>query len=136
MPYRSQLTFAGPWLLFWLFPYTALRLGSAKPTQGISVHVRLHTRGIEFVVASTTVKRIDWSLFDAFALGRWNDFDVLKLRLRGTCLSRRFGQKNVAVEFGVSRVRTSAIREVLLDRGLVEETLNEPFANRQLVPLT
>ena len=136
MPYRRQLIFAGPWLLFWLFPYIALRFGFAKPTQGICVHVRLHMRGIQFIVGSRTVNRIDWSHVDAFELGRWNDFDVLKLRLRGTCVSRRFGRTNVAVEFGLSRVLATSIREVLLGRGLDEETLNEPFVNRQLVSLT
>jgi len=87
-------------------------------------------------VGSHTVKRIDWSHFDAFELGRWNDFDVLKLRLRGTWVSRRLGRKNVAIEFGASRVRISSIREVLLDRGLDELTLDEPFVNSQLVSLT
>ena len=136
MPYHRQLIFAGPWLLFWLFPYIALRFGFAKPTHGISVRVRLHMRGIQFAVGSHTVKRIDWSHFDAFELGRWNDFDVLKLRLRGTWVSRRLGRKNVAIEFGASRVRISSIREVLLDRGLDELTLDEPFVNSQLVSLT
>ena len=136
MSYHQQLIVAGPWLLFWSFPYIALRLGLAKPTQGTCTHVRLHVRGIQFVAASHTVKRIDWSLFDAFELGRLNDFDVLKLSLRGTCFSRIFGRQSVAVEYGASRVPASSIREVLLDRGLDEETLNEPFVNRQLVPLT
>jgi hypothetical protein len=136
MPYRSQLILAGPWLLFWLFPYIALRLGFAKPKQGTCIRVRLHTRGIQFVVASQTVKRIDWSRFDPFELGRWNDFDVLKLRLRGTCFSRRFRRENVAVEFGASRVCASSIRRVLLDRGLEEEMLRDPFENAQLAPLT
>ena len=125
MPYRWQLIFAGPWLLFWLFPYIALRLGFCKPTQGICVHVRLHKRGIQFDVASHPVTQIDWSHFDAFELGRWNDFDVLRLRLRGTCFERRFRRLDVAVEFGVARVCTSSIRGVLLDRGLHEEPLNE-----------
>lgn len=136
MPYRTQLKFAGPWLAFWLFPYIALQLEFAKPKQGTCIHVRLHTREIQLVVANRTVKRIDWSLFDAFELTRWNDFDVLRLRLRGTCLSRRFGRKNVAVEFGASGLSPSSIRQVLLNRGLDEETLSEPFVNTQFVPLT
>src|SRR5262249_28757812 len=112
-------------------------LGFAKPIHGTSTHIRLHKRGIQFIVASDTVKRIDWSLFDAFELGRLNDFDILKLRFRGTCFSRRFGRrKNVAVEYGVSRVPTSSIRAVLLDRGLEEQRLNDPSVNTQLVPLT
>jgi len=134
LPYRTQLIFARPWLLFCLIPYIALQFGFAKPTQGICTHVRLHVRGIQFVVASQAIKRIDWSLLDAFELGRRNDFDVLKLRLRGSCLSRRFGRKNVAIEFGVSQLCPSSIREVLLGRGLKEETLSDPFVNTQLVP--
>jgi hypothetical protein len=34
----------------------------------------------------------------------------------------------VAVEFGGAQVCASSIREVLQDRGLYEETLNEPLA--------
>jgi hypothetical protein len=136
MPYRQQLIFAGPWLLFWLFPYIALRLGFCKPTQGTCVHVRLHKSGIQFVIAGHTVKQIDWSHFNAFELGRWNDMDVLRLHLRGTCFERRFRRLDVAVEFGIARVSSSSIREVLLDRGLHEEPLNEPFVNRQLISLT
>jgi hypothetical protein len=127
--YRWQLEFAGPWLLFWLLPYVALRLGFAKPTRGTCVHVRFHLRGIQFVKAGGTVQ-IDWSRFDAFDVRRWNDFDVLKLRLRGSWLSRRFGRDSVAVEFGAAQVCTSSIREVLQDRGLSEEPLGAPLANR------
>lgn len=127
MPYRWQLTFAGPWLLFWLLPYVALRLGFAKPTRGTCVHVRFHLRGIHFVGASGTVEQILWSRFDAFDVGRWNGFDVLKLRFRGSWMSRRFGPKSVtAVEFCAAQVSTSSIREVLQDHGLDEESLGEP----------
>jgi hypothetical protein len=130
IPYRWQLTFAGPWLLFWLLPYVALRLGFVKPTPGTCVHVRFHLRGIQIVGASGTVKQIGWSEFDAFDVGRWNGFDVLKLRFRGSWLSRRFGRDSVAVEFCAAQVRTSSIRAVLQDRGLCEEPLGEPLANR------
>jgi hypothetical protein len=130
--YRWQLKFAGPWLLFWLLPYVALRLGLAKPTRGTGVRVRFHLRGIQFVEASGAVRRIDWSRFDAFDVRRWNGFEVLKLRFRGSWLSRRFARDSVAIEFDAAEVCTSSIREVLQDRGLCEEPLGEPLANRQL----
>jgi hypothetical protein len=127
--YLWQLKFAGPWLLFWLLPYVALRLGFATPTRGMCMHVRLHPRGIQFVEASGAVKQIDWSRFDAFDVRRWNGFDVLKLRFRGSWLSRRFARDSVAVEFDSAQVSMSSIREVLQDRGLREEPLGEPLAN-------
>ena len=136
VPYRTQLGFAGPWLLFWLLPYIALRLGLGKPTLGIPTHVRLHIRGIQFVLAGHIVKRIDWYLFDAFEIGRWNGFDVLKLRLRGKYFSRRFRRNSVAIEFGVSGISPSSIRQLLLDRGVDEQILSEPFVSTQLVSLT
>jgi hypothetical protein len=126
--YRWQLTFAGPWLLLWLLPYGALRLGFAKPTRGMCVHVRLRLRGIQFDKGGGTVQ-MDWSRFDAFDVRRWNGFDLLQLRLRGSWLSRRFGRDNVAFEFGSAQVCTSSIREVLQDRGLSEEPLGEPLAS-------
>ncbi|MGP8141600.1 MAG: hypothetical protein ACLQBU_06985 [Terriglobales bacterium] len=126
--YGWQLRFAGPWILFWLLPYVALRLGFAKPTRGMCIHVRLRLRGIQIDKGSGTVQ-IDWSRFDAFDVGRWNGFDVLRLRLRGSWLSRRFGRDNVAFEFGAAQVCTSSIRGVLQDRGLYEEPLGEPLAN-------
>jgi hypothetical protein len=130
VPYRWQLTFAGPWLLLWLLPYVVLRLGFAKPRRGTRVHIRLHLRGIQFVEASSVVKQVRWSSLDAFDVGKWNGFDVLKLRFRGTWLSRRFGPNSVAVEIGAAQVCPSSIREVLQDRGLCEEPLSEPLENR------
>ena len=131
IPYRTQLIFAGPWLLFWLLPYVALRLGLAKPKRGTYVHVRFHLRGIQFIDVSGNIKGIDWSRFDTFVIGRWNGFDVLKLRFRDNWLLRRTGPKSVtAVEFGTAQVNPYSIREVLQDRGLYEETLDEPLANR------
>ncbi len=135
MPYSTQLKFAGAWLLFWLLPYAAFRLGSGKATQGVCTHVRLHVRGIEFLETGRRVKTIDWYVFDAFELGRWNNFDLLKLRLRGNWFSRRLGLKNMAIEFGVSGVSPSSIRQVLVDRGLREEILNDPLVSTQFVPL-
>ena len=128
MPYRWQLTFAGPWLLVWLLPYAALRLGFAKPTRGRCVHVRFHLRGIQFVETGGA-KQVGWSRFEAFDVGRWNGFDVLQLRFRGSWLSRRFGPNNVAIEFCPAQVCAASIREVLQDRGLREEPLGEPPAS-------
>ena len=127
--YRRQLTFAGPLLLLWLLPYAALRLGLVKPSRGTSVHIQFRMRGIQFVEASGTVKQIGWSRFDAFEIGNRNGYDVLKLRFRDNWLSRRFGRNAVAVEFCAARVGTLSIRQVLQDRGLHEELLNEPTAN-------
>lgn len=127
--YRWQLTFAGPWLLLWLLPYAALQLGFVEPSWGTCVHIQFRVRGIQFVEASGPGKQIDWSRFDAFEIGRRNGFDELKLRFRGNWLSRRFGRNNVAVEFCAARVDTLSIRQVLQDRGLHEESLNEPPAN-------
>ena len=124
--YRWQLTFAAPWLLLWVLPYAALRLGFVKPSWGTSVHIQFRVRGIKFVEPTGTVKQIDWSRFDAFEIGRRDGFDELKLRLRGNWLSRRFGRDSVAVEFCAARVDTSSICQVLQDRGLHEEPLNEP----------
>lgn len=129
IPYRWQLKFAGPCLLFWLLPYVALRLGLAKPARGMCVHVRLRLRGIEFVKGGGTVQ-ILWSRFDAFDVRMWNGFDVLKLHLRGGWLSRKFERGSVAVEFGAAQICASSIRELLQDRGLSEEPLGEPLANR------
>jgi hypothetical protein len=126
--YRWQLTFAGPWLILWVLPYAALRLGFGKPACGTCVHIQLRVRGIHFVEASVTVKQIEWSRFDAFEIGRRDGFDELTLRLRGNWLSRRFGRDNVAVEFCAARVDTSSIRQVLQDRGLHEESLKEALA--------
>lgn len=126
--YRWQLTFAGPWLLLWVLPYAALRLGFGKPAYGTCVHIQFRVRGIHFVQASVTVKQIEWSRFDAFEIGRRDGFDEVKLRLRGNWLSRRFGRDNVAVEFCAARVDTCSIRQVLQDRGLHEESLNESLA--------
>jgi len=129
--YRWQLTFAGPLLLIWLLPYLALRLRFVRPTRGTCVRVRFHLRGIQFVQAGGAVQQINWSRFDAFDVRRWNGFDVLMLRFRGTWLSRRFGRDSVTVELG-ARVSTSSIGEVLQDRGLREEPLGEPLADGRL----
>lgn len=127
IPYRWQLKLAGPWLLFFLLPYVVLRLGLGTPKPGTSVHVRFHLRGIEFVEANRTIKQFGWSTFDAFELGSWNGFEVLKLRFRGSWLSQRFGSRIVAaVEFGAAQVHPSSIRQVLQERGLYEEPLGEP----------
>jgi len=127
IPYRWQLKFAGPWLLFLLLPYVALRLRPATLGRGTSVHVRLHISGIQFVEANRTIKQFGWSSFDAFDLGSWNGFDVLKLRFRGSWFSQRFGHRIVAaVEFGTAQVHPSSIRQMLQDRGLYEEPLGEP----------
>lgn len=128
--YRWQLKFGGPWLLFWLLPYVALRLGIAKPTCGTCVHIRIHLRGIQRVEAGGIHRQIDWARFDAFDVGRWNGFDVLSLRLRGSWLSRRFGRDIVTVEFGSAHVCASSIRGVLQDRGLCEEPLGEPLGKK------
>jgi hypothetical protein len=124
--YRWQLTFAGPLLLLCLLPYVALQLGFAKPRRGTCRHVRFHLRGIQLVWANGTVKQIGWCRFDAFDFGRWNGFDVLKLRLYGSWPSRNFGRSVTALEFGAAHVSTFSIRDALLDRGLHEEPLGDP----------
>ena len=129
MSYHRQMTFAGPFLLLWMLPYAVLRLGFVKPSWGSRVHIQFRVRGIQFVDASGTVEQINWSTFDSFGIGRRNGFDVLKLSVRGNRLSRRFGRKNVAVEFGAARVDTLSIRQVLHDCGLHEVPLNEDIAN-------
>ena len=126
IPYRWQLTFGGPWLLFWSLPHIALRLGFAKPTPGACAHVRFDLRGIQFIAGNGVVKQIGWSRFDAFDFGKWNSFEVLKLRFRGSWLSRRFGPDILAVEFCATQVCASSIRQALQDRGLYEEPLGEP----------
>ena len=127
MPYSWQLKLAGPWLIFWLLPYVALRLGFVKPAFGTCVHIRIQVLGIQLVQADGTFKQITWPSFDAFEVGRWNGFDVLELRFRGSWLSRRFGRNSLTVEFCPARVSASSIREVLQDRGLFEEPLNETW---------
>ncbi len=125
--YVWQLKFAGPFLVLWLLPYAALRLGFAKPTAGTCVRVLCRLRGIEFVEEDGSVRQIGWSRFDAFDIGSWNGFAVLKLRFRGSWLSRRLGPSSIAaVELSAAQVSTSSIKEVLQDRGLFEEPLGEP----------
>lgn len=126
--YSRQLAFAGPWLLLWLRPYAALRLGLVRPSWGTCVHIQFRVRGIQFVEASGTVKQINWNRFYAFEIYSRNGCDVLELR--SNWLSRRFGRNNVAVELGAAR--TLAIRQLLQDRGLREEHLTDPLANVQL----
>jgi hypothetical protein len=123
--YRWQLTFAGPWLIFWLLPYIALRLGFAKPTHGTCDHVRFHLRGIQFIAANGIVRQINWSRLEAFDFGRWNGSEVLKLRFRGSWLPQRFEPGILAVEYCAAQVCASSIREVLQDRGLYQEALGE-----------
>ncbi|HEY6181804.1 MAG TPA: hypothetical protein VIW67_06125 [Terriglobales bacterium] len=122
---RWQLSFAGPLLLLCLLPYAALQLGFGKPASGTCVHIQFRVRGIYFVEANATLEQIEWSKFKAFEIGRRDGFDELKLRLHGNWLSRRFGRDTVAVEFCVARVDTSSIRQVLQNRGLHEESLNQ-----------
>ena len=125
MSYRSQLTFAGPWLLFWLLPYAALRLGFVKPPWGTGVRVQLRARGIQFVGSSEVFRQIDWTRFHAFEISSRNGFDVLKLRVRDNWLSRKLGRKDVAIEFSRARVEIASIRRVLQDLGIHEEPMND-----------
>ena len=126
--YGRQLAFAGPWLLQWLLPYAALRLGFVRPSWGTCVHIQFRVRGIQFVEASGSVKQINWNRFDAFEIYSRNGFDLLERRFNW--LSRRFGRNNVAVELDAAR--TLAIRQLLQNRGLHEEHLTDPLANVQL----
>ena len=134
IPYSWQLKLGGAWLLFWLLPYAVLRLGFVKATRGACVRVRLHVRGIQFADAhgDTPKEQVHWSRFDAFEIRRWNGSDLLRLRFRSSWLSRKFGTPILAVEFGAAQVSGCRIREVLQDRGLNEEPLNESFANPQV----
>jgi len=126
--YRWQLTFAGPWLLLWVLPYAALRLGFVKPAWGTAIRIQFRMRGIQLHKGRGTVSQIDWCKFDAFEIGSREGFDMLKLRFRDNWLLRKFGPNIVEIEFCAARVHTSSIRQVLLDRGLNEESLNEALA--------
>ncbi len=126
IPYGWQLKFALPFLLPWSLPYVALRLGFGKPKGGTSVRVRFHAHGMQFVETNGAIKQVRWSSFDAFDFGWSNGFDILKLRLRGSWLSRRFGRQVAAIEVRATQVSDSSIRGVLRDRGLCEEPLGEP----------
>lgn len=125
--YSLEFMAAATTLLIWPLLYGMLRLGLLRPKDGTSVRVRLRVRGMDLLREGTAGYLIKWSTFDAFDFGVWQGFHVLKLRVRGTWLSRRFdGQAIGALEFGEAGVSASAIKQVLLDRGLREEPLGDP----------
>jgi hypothetical protein len=128
------LLLAAPLLLVWPLLYAALRFGLVKPQSGTRVRVRLRRRGIQFV-HRRRVSGVIWSSFDAFDFVVWNEFELVRLRLRSNWLLRRLGPpRMVATEFGGAGVEASSIRETLRDRGLGEEPLGEPGPGWRVAP--
>jgi hypothetical protein len=73
------------------------------------------------------VKTSRWAELDAFDFGVWRDVRLLKLRLRGSWISRRLAPGRV-VGFGVDSPETEErLRPLLRDRGLHEEPLGNPL---------
>jgi hypothetical protein len=108
-------------------PYILFRFGLMEPRPGNSVRVRLRLRTIEIVGKRGTFRTLPWSAFDAFDFGRWQGFDLLKLRRRQWWLTRgRQSPTVLAFEIGMPGTDLSTIREVLIERGLREETLGTP----------
>lgn len=123
VPRGRQLLLALP-LLALAVPYILLRLGLIAPQPGTSVRARLRVRTIELVGRRGMVRVVPWSAFDAFDFGSWEGFDLLKLRLRQRWWTRgRRWPAVLAVEIGQSGVDPSKTRQILLERGLREESL-------------
>jgi hypothetical protein len=128
LPWRTQLLFVLPFLALAL-PYVSLRLGLLKPEPGTSVRVRLRVRTLELVGRRGTLKTFPWSSFDAFDFGYWEEYDLLKLRLRERWpVAGRRPRTVAGFEIGTSGTLQSEIRQVLLERGLHEEPLGAPTA--------
>jgi hypothetical protein len=125
LPYSLQVMLAAFVLAPLLLPYVALPF--LRPRPGTRRQIRLRVRGLEIVRDSRVAKTYSWSEYDAFDFGTVQGVDLLKLRLRGTWLSRRLGSRAiVALAMNPSEVSRAVARDVLVSRGLHEEPLGEP----------
>jgi hypothetical protein len=125
VPVSKQLLVAVPLIGALAVPYLARALLRPKP--GRKRRIRLCVRGPQVTANDRVAKTSPWSEFDAFAFGPWRDVHLLKLRLRGTWLSRRLAPRRV-VAFGLdSADAAEGLRPILQDRGLHEEPLDDPL---------
>ena len=127
VPLSRQLMIAAPLLAALVLPHLAR--GFLKPRPGRRRRIRLCERGPQVVGDGGVAKASRWAEFDAFDLGPWRDVQLLKLRLRGSWISRRLGGQRV-VGFAVdSKDVTERLRPLLRDRGLHEEPLGDPLSS-------
>ena len=125
VPFSRQLLIAAPLLAALVLPHVAR--GFLKPRSGRKRRIRLCERGLQVGGDGGVVKTSRWAELDAFDLGVWRDVRLLKLRLRGSWISRRLAPRRV-VGFGVDSPETEErLRPLLRDRGLHEEPLGDPF---------
>ena len=125
MPLSLQLLVTLPLVAALLLPYLAS--GLLRPKRGRRRRIRLCERGPQVMVDDRLAKTATWSAFDAFDSGPWRDMALLKLRLRGTWLSRRLAPRRV-VAFGLDSAESvERLRPILRGRGLHEEPLDDPL---------
>jgi hypothetical protein len=124
VPLSRQLLIAVPLLAALVLPHVAA--GFWRPKPGRTRKIRLCERGPQVVVDGGGARTSRWSEFDAFDFGPWRDVQLLKLRLRGSWISRRLAARRV-VGFGVdSPAAEERLRPLLRQRGLHEEPLGHP----------
>ncbi|MCG6926257.1 MAG: hypothetical protein LJF30_13210 [Acidobacteria bacterium] len=120
-----QLLIAVPLLAVLVLPHLAR--GFLKPRPGRRRRIRLCERGPQVVGDGGAAKTSRWAEFDAFDFARWRDVPLLKLRLRGSWISRRLAARRV-VGFGVDFPEAEErLRPLLRQRGLHEKPLEDPF---------
>ena len=125
VPLSEQLLVAVPLLAALIVPHVAS--GFWRPKPGRRRQIRLCERGPQVAVEGGVARTSRWSEFDAFDFGPWRDVQLLKLRRRGSWISRRLGGQRV-VGFAVDSTDvTQRLRPLLLDRGLHEEPLGDPL---------
>lgn len=125
VPLSRQLLIAAPLLAALVLPHLAR--GFLKPRPGRKRRIRLCERGPQVVGDGGVAKTSRWAEFDAFDFGPWRDVQLLKLRLRGSWISRRLAARRV-VGFGVdSPEAEERLRLLLRDHGLHEEPLGDPL---------
>ncbi len=125
VPLSLQLLVAVPLVAALVLPYLAG--GLLRPKPGRRRRIRLCERGPQVTLDDRVTKTTPWSVFDAFDFGPWRDVALMKLRLRGTWLSRRLAPRRV-VAFGLDSADTvERLRTILRGRGLHEEPLDDPL---------
>jgi hypothetical protein len=125
VPPSFQLLVAAPMIVGLVLPHLVVRMVAPRP--GRRRRIQLRERGPTVELEGRPARTSRWGELDAFDFGVWQDVSLLKLRLRGTWLSRRLAPRRV-MGFGLdSADAPERLRPILLERGLREEPLADPL---------
>jgi hypothetical protein len=126
VPLPTQLLVAVPLVAALVLP--SLVVGAFRSRPGRRRRIELRERGLLVAVEGRSPRTSRWAEFDAFDFGTWGEVPLLKLRLRGSWLSRRLAPRRV-VGLGLDDPGAwERLRPILRERGLREEALDQPLA--------